>query len=160
MSTNYYLKRNFSENDKAKMKEYIDNNNYESLSEIIYNYNPIHIGKKSCGWKFLFNFHNFEYFNNTKESVYEFLKSGTIIDEYQREISYDEFIYIMTNEKDDIDLLKYYTDKKYKDSRGPYTPYLKQYDMDKFKNLYNIDVNVLGEFYIDDMRFTTCTNFC
>ena len=45
--------------------------------------NRIHIGKRSGGWKFIFDFQNWKYFDHTEESIKEFLGSCFAIeDEY------------------------------------------------------------------------------
>lgn len=52
----------------------------------------IHLGKNSCGWKFLFrkskNIRDYK-------SFCEFCKKGQIFDEYGREISYDDMLEIV-----------------------------------------------------------------
>ena len=45
----------------------------------------IHIGKRSMGWKFCWNFHNNKYYSN-KEELIEFINSGRIVDEYGEEM--------------------------------------------------------------------------
>ena len=51
----------------------------------------IHLGKRSQGWKFCWNFHDNEYYND-KASLEEFVKSGRVIDEYGDELSADVFL--------------------------------------------------------------------
>lgn len=51
----------------------------------------IHLGKRSMGWKFCWNFHKNKYFND-KTSLEAFVRSGRVIDEYGQEISPDEFL--------------------------------------------------------------------
>lgn len=54
--------------------------------------NKIHIGKRSCGWKFLFNHNNWKYYDFSRESINNFLKSCyKIINEYDEEISLEVF---------------------------------------------------------------------
>lgn len=65
---------------------------------------PIHIGKSSMGWKFVFQTHNDKWCEppvvwNTYEQVYEWLYKNTvesdnyaIINEYDEVISFDDFI--------------------------------------------------------------------
>ena len=65
---------------------------------------PIHIGKSSFGWKFLFQFQNEPYNEppiiwNTYDQVYSWLYKNTvendhyvIMDEYDSIISFDDFI--------------------------------------------------------------------
>ena len=80
---------------------------------------PIHIGKSSIGWKFLFQAMDEKYNEppivwNTYDQVYEWLYKYTvesndyvIIDEYDRVISFDDFIKLVEakqseNNKDDF----------------------------------------------------------
>ena len=51
----------------------------------------IHLGKRSSGWKFCWNFHNNKYYKD-KESLLNFIRSGRIFDEYGTEIEVEEFI--------------------------------------------------------------------
>ena len=74
---------------------YIDNPNDEwsSLSpwdEFVDGTN-IHLGKRSSGWKFCWNFHNNQYYND-KESLLNFIRTGRLVDEYGDEMDREEFI--------------------------------------------------------------------
>lgn len=51
----------------------------------------IHIGKSSFGWKFLFNHNDWQYFEQSEESLKSFLSNCDIHDEYHRPIAYDDF---------------------------------------------------------------------
>ncbi len=51
----------------------------------------IHLGKRSSGWKFVWNFHNNKYYHN-KETLFAFIRSGRVIDEYGELIDNEEFI--------------------------------------------------------------------
>lgn len=51
----------------------------------------VHLGKRSGGWKFLWNFHQNEYYRD-KESLLSFIRSGRIVNEYGEEIPPDDFI--------------------------------------------------------------------
>lgn len=56
----------------------------------------IHLGKRSGGWKFCWNFHNNKYYSN-KEELLEFIRSGRVINEYCDEIDNEEFIKMALN---------------------------------------------------------------
>lgn len=91
MGTNYYLVKN-----KATMEE------------------PIHIGKSSMGWLFLFQVQNDTWREkpvvwNTYNQVKNTLKRYTvdsneyvILDEYDRVISYDEFIKLVDDKQNSL----------------------------------------------------------
>jgi hypothetical protein len=51
----------------------------------------IHIGKRSSGWKFLWNFQDGKYYTN-KEELLKFIRSGRIVDEYGEIQNTEEFI--------------------------------------------------------------------
>jgi len=51
----------------------------------------IHLGKRSMGWKFCWNFHKEKYYSN-KEELLSFIRSGRIVDEYGTDWMVEEFI--------------------------------------------------------------------
>ena len=51
----------------------------------------VHLGKRSMGWKFLWNFNDGKYFKD-KESLFKFIRSGRIVDEYGNEMNQEKFI--------------------------------------------------------------------
>lgn len=51
----------------------------------------IHIGKRSSGWKFLWNFQDGKFYTN-KEELLKFIRSGRIVDEYGELQDTEEFI--------------------------------------------------------------------
>jgi hypothetical protein len=56
----------------------------------------IHLGKRSMGWQFLWNFHKNKYYSN-REELFEFIKAGRIVDEYGAEMGCEEFISMALN---------------------------------------------------------------
>jgi hypothetical protein len=51
----------------------------------------IHLGKRSMGWKFCWNFNDNKYYSN-KEELLKFIRSGRVVDEYGDEVEVEEFI--------------------------------------------------------------------
>lgn len=51
----------------------------------------IHLGKRSGGWKFCWNFHNNRHYHD-KETLLSFIRSGRVVNEYGEEIPTEEFI--------------------------------------------------------------------
>lgn len=51
----------------------------------------IHLGKRSAGWKFCWNFHNNKYYSNKQELI-DFVLNGRIVDEYGQEHNPQEFL--------------------------------------------------------------------
>lgn len=154
MGTNFYLKRKLSQEQKEKCNKLILDDKYEDAEDILSYTKPIHLGKRSVGWKFLWNVHNFEYFEPSKKSLLEFLNTPNSIieDEYHREYSTERFL----NEEIPLkgfDLIEYY--KTYPRENKFIAPYN---DIKNFRKQsdYEGDINAYGEFYLDDFR---CTYF-
>lgn len=51
----------------------------------------VHLGKRSSGWKFLWNWNDSKYYSN-KEELVKFVRSGRVVDEYGRDIPVEEFL--------------------------------------------------------------------
>lgn len=51
----------------------------------------VHLGKRSGGWKFVWNFHKNAYYSNKKELL-DFIRFGRVVNEYGEEIENEEFI--------------------------------------------------------------------
>lgn len=56
----------------------------------------VHLGKRSSGWKFCWNFHDGKYYSN-KEELFEFIRSGRVVDEYGELMDTEEFIEMALN---------------------------------------------------------------
>lgn len=56
----------------------------------------IHLGKRSMGWKFCWNFNDNKYYKN-KEELLEFIRQGKVVDEYGQSIESEEFIEMALN---------------------------------------------------------------
>lgn len=133
---------------KKEVIDAINNDKYDEARDIIAEVEKIHIGKRSAGWKFLWDANDFKYFEPTKESLIEWLKSGQIIDEYDQEFTFDEFWNDCLNRfRDGYDAITYEKDH-------PVRNYLRQ----SYTIFHGIPVT-LGEFYIDDLRFSIYSDF-
>ena len=51
----------------------------------------VHLGKRSSGWKFLWNFHDNVHYTN-KEELLDYVRTGRIVDEYGMEIDPEEVL--------------------------------------------------------------------
>jgi hypothetical protein len=56
----------------------------------------IHLGKRSSGWKFCWNFNEDKYYHS-KDTLLAFIRSGRVVDEYGEEESPEEFIEMALN---------------------------------------------------------------
>ena len=70
--------------------------NSESPWETFINGTNIHLGKRSGGWKFCWNFHKNKYYSN-KEELLDFIRSGRVVNEYGEELEVNEFIVMALN---------------------------------------------------------------
>ena len=69
----------------------------------------IHLGKRSSGWKFLWNWNDSKYYK-TKEGLFEFIRSGRVVDEYGEQMDQEEFIQmaLQWGQEDGWDIETYY----------------------------------------------------
>lgn len=98
MGTNYYRipTQLEVEERKAKLiKDIADLDisplNMESVWDRFTEGTSIHLGKRSGGWKFCWNFHDNKYYSN-KEELIQFVLSGRVVNEYGDEIEPQEFL--------------------------------------------------------------------
>ena len=111
MGTNYYriapqqemeerkdkLIKNISDLDmspsniESEFRQYGDSWDMKSAWDIFTEGTSIHLGKRSGGWKFCWNFHNNKYYSN-KEELIQFVLSGRVVDEYGDEIDPQQFL--------------------------------------------------------------------
>lgn len=56
----------------------------------------VHLGKRSMGWKFCWNFHDNKYYSN-KDELLKFIRSGRVVDEYGELQDTEEFIEMALN---------------------------------------------------------------
>lgn len=148
MGTNYYIKKYMTPEQKQKIINKINNDEYEEAKWDLEEIEDIHIGKRSTGWKFLWDANDFKYFEPTKESLIEWLKSGQIIDEYGRKFTFDEFWNeCLKGFREGYDSTTYRRDYPNKSYWGS-----------SCKEFHGIPVQN-GEFYIDNLRFSINTDF-
>ena len=98
----------------------------------------VHLGKRSGGWKFLWNWNNGDYYK-TKEELLSFIRKGRVVNEYGELQDTEEFIQMALDwgKESGYDLESYYKD--YPES--------------------NIFPDSKHEEYIDGLRVSTSTDF-
>ena len=140
MSTNYYLKRIPTKEEIAQCHKLLDERKIEDDDVLNEEYGTpyleailekitekIHIGKKSCGWRFLFQIHK-DLYNKSIQSCIEFLKIQTetgawrLIDEYGKTLSIEDFESLVRDSLDQMTIEDYY--EKYPEEKrwGSYGP--------------------------------------
>lgn len=111
MGTNFYCRRiNQATRDELRIKidklhadlvKCIDNivpNYSQVINEFLWDNEDleqeIHLGKRSAGWQFLWDYHNGIYFKPTLESIKEFLSQDNMViyDEYGEVFTLEQFI--------------------------------------------------------------------
>jgi len=104
----------------------------------------IHIGKRSGGWKFLWNFQDGKFYTN-KEELLKFIRSGRVVDEYGELQNTEEFIK-MALEWGQPD--GYVYNKNYMDEQSKLAHYKPFTDMSKFydKEIDGLRVASTAEF--------------
>ena len=104
----------------------------------------IHIGKRSSGWKFLWNFQDNKFYTN-KEELFKFIRSGRVVDEYGELQDTEEFIK-MALEWGQPD--GYVLDKNYMDEQSRLAHYRPLTDMSKYydKEIDGLRVSSTSEF--------------
>ena len=160
MGTNFYLKRRLNKQQKEEIKKLIDSDgDYYEIVDKLYDCHPVHIGKRSCGWRFLWDCHYFEHFEPNEESIKKFLQSGQIVDEYKEEFTYDQFINeeIGQTMTEGLTLEEYYKDPLNKPTYIHYAPKDELERFEEYKD--DIQIDPYGEFEIGNMRFTIYEDF-
>lgn len=159
MGTNFYAVIPVKKRDKEKAKKLIDENKLTEAIEVLEEMTKeIHLGKRSAGWKFLFNANLGKYYELSREGINKFFAKNNVIieNEYGEKFTAEEFW------RDEIgvflekgyDLESYYADHpneatSYYSYARTIPPELKKYNPNKY-----------GEFYSDGLRFTTTEEFC
>ena len=150
MGTNFYYKIPIHKRKVEELKNLIteEPDFTELLNEIeeITKNNSIHLGKRSCGWQFLWDYHNGRFYKDNLNSIKEFIDTsgGYIENEYGEKFTSDEFF------NDEIkDCL--YKDEKHCDSKSYQEkhPYEHHYYMPS-------DIEFISS---DNLRFSSSEDF-
>ena len=109
MGTNFFCVEKISRRQRSKIKsllmEYIGlvdkadtacdfHELHSKYNEMILESIPerVHLGKRSHGWQFLWDYHDGRYFKANLESIKEYLKDKIIFDENKEVFSLDQFL--------------------------------------------------------------------
>jgi hypothetical protein len=116
----------------------------ESVWDVFLRDINVHLGKRSFGWKFCWNFHNNKYYSN-KEELLTFIRSGRVVDEYGDEWNVDEFIKMAFEwgEPDGLVVNEEYRKKERMNGRGTFW----------------LESNKYDDLIIDGLRVSTSTEF-
>ena len=99
MGTNFYYNIPIKERDKKALHEMVDKlpnidiDDIKDNLEEIEKGHSVHLGKRSYGWQFLWNYHKGELYDASLKSIKKYLKDkgGTIMDEYGAAFTIEEF---------------------------------------------------------------------
>lgn len=154
MGTNFYARLTLKSRDRFKaIKNQIDEYYSQYKCEGLYGkYVEVHLGKRSCGWKFLFNANKGELYELSRKGITKFLEENKVkvYDEYGRSFTIKEF-WEEEVPWEGLDCKKYY--EKYPEERRCFY----QSKPPEWAKKYNPDD--YGEFYSDGLRFTTSQFF-
>ena len=105
----------------------------------------IHLGKRSMGWKFCWNFHKDKYYTN-KEELLSFIRSGRVVDEYGAEWDVEDFITMALEwgEPDGLVVNEIYRIKERAKGHGSFW----------------LDNEKHDDLIIDGLRVSSSTDFC
>lgn len=182
MGTNFYARILPKKEDKQELIEAINNDNpdlVEELTQELYGTRNeysgigarIHLGKRSGGWKFLWNPNVIkvwdsdacEYAYNyvyplTREGITNFVMRDDveITDEYDKAQDSAEFLEMAFNWcKDGLDGKEYQTNPMYAADRGTYYP---DHERNNFWRALGYEPEYY-DFYSDGLRFSTSVSF-
>lgn len=133
----------------------------EKLDNLDKSKRTIHLGKRSCGWQFLWNHNNGEYYDVNIDSIKEFLESpGHIEDEYGKVFTVEQFF------EEEIKNFLWGKDKIH-NCNG--TSYYKKYPKEAYYHYGRYgSVNIRGkeyewsgngDFLVNGLRFSDSTEF-
>lgn len=103
----------------------------------------VHLGKRSGGWKFCWNFNGNKFYSN-KEELLKFIRSGRVVNEYGELQDTEEFIEMALNwgQPDGAVFNKEYEDQRAKENPNYWRFGREHYDLE-----------------IDGLRVSTATDF-
>lgn len=97
MGTNFYYKIPLSKREIQDLKDSITEDpslsTFEDLAVIYTDKKVIHLGKRSYGWQFLWNYNDGDFYKDNLESIIKFLREegGWIENEYGEKFTIDQF---------------------------------------------------------------------
>ena len=97
MGTNFYYIIPISESKQQELKDMItskpDFYDLKNEIELVERRHKIHLGKRSYGWQFLWDYHGGKFFEDNLQSIQEYLKNsgGEIQDECGEKITVENF---------------------------------------------------------------------
>ena len=198
MGTNYYARIIPSVESKTKLQQAIESNDFKTVIDLVNKMysrlhlnddelvgGEVHLGKRSGGWKFLWNPNVYvtreiykdndtgEYrlgkyvgkflYEVSKEGIKEFIDRDDVViyDEYGKIQNKDEFFEMAINWVTWKDREAWDSKTYYEDHPSDYDGYVYRNDLTKFLDQEFIDYisDSHTDFYNDGLRFSTSTDF-
>ena len=199
MGTNFYAKIIPSEFQKETLKRAIDENRFNEIQAITKDMygmvnasgdsitgGIVHLGKRSCGWKFLWNPNIYEVRQghttkdgrwvrdeSSMQSIYKLSKAGIqefinrpdveIYDEYSNRWDKTEFWEMTQNWDKQPDAWDGDTYEDFETKSGTTRPFTREFRSEYVHFLESLGFKLgkyCQDFYSDGLRFATCTEFC
>lgn len=97
MGTNFYYKIPLKKREVKELRDMItETPDYDEITyklDEVKDSHEVHLGKRSYGWQFLWNYHNGKYYKPTLASIKDFLENGGghIEDEYGEVFTIEQF---------------------------------------------------------------------
>ena len=161
MGTNFYKVRTLARELKDKLIDSINNDGItvDEHGAVIFRDNngdeinipnlEVHIGKRLGGWKFLFDHNNWNYYPRDKEKFIKWVSdpaNGRTVDEYGEEYTPEQFW--------EEEVMPTYTE--------PWIDGKDRFDSsayNKWQKENGKPQNGINDFYLEDLRFSICTDF-
>lgn len=187
MGTNYYALKHPDKDLKEALHKAIDEDDYNEIKRLYqkgyeelqyfdgeFQGNEIHLGKRSVGWKFLWDPNMYLYYKNgyeknvkylyqlNKDSIHKFIFRDdiTIVDEYDEVQNKEEFwdMALNWNQPDGWDSDSY---NAWERQRNPnYIPHIYNIELANYLSILGYKLSKSrADFYSDGLRFATNINF-
>ena len=90
MGTNIYARKIPTQQELQSISQIVLEGNLFAAKQQLNQYAQIHIGKRSAGWKFLFNHNNWKYYGSIQE-LKDWTKTAQLETEYGQSLTWEEF---------------------------------------------------------------------
>lgn len=149
--THYYWHKHINDDLKKSLHAAVDEGDIDKLYDLLSTTNPVHLGVSEYGWKFIWNPHDFKYYQPNVHAFLNWVKSADFIsDDNCIKMTPEEFLNRIANDIYGKDL---YDMQKYAAANGLSHNEYRQETIKRYGLLFNVSVNLWGEFYLGEFLF-------